>query len=951
MTHVCRQCSRVNPAEASYCYWDGAILEGNKSAAGPVNVGSAPFPSQFVFPSGQVCRNFDQLATTCQQNWKAAADLLKQGFLGSFLGGLGRADLAMAAQEAAKFPDIDRGLDELLAKLPTQVLQKPQLKVEPSEVNLGRLAMGTDRKMDLHLSNLGMRLLYGTVASDCKWLTLGDGQGSAQKLFQFGADSVIPIHVKGQFLRAGNQPLEGNLVVSSNGGDVTVKIRADVPITPFSEGVLANSTTPRQIAEKARKFPKEAAALFEKGLVAQWFGKNGWTYPVQGPTMAGPCGVQQFFEALGLAKPPKVDLKTPSLQLRGSPGQVLTANIDLGTSEKKLVYGFGTSDQHWCIPGMPPRGTKPSTSYSVPLTINVPGAPGQTLQAKVVLTANGGRKFTVPLSLAVNGRPGDPVPASAVPVAVTPAMAGAAPVMATPIMATPIMATPMPVTPLPGSIPAASPFAFNAGPAPMAAAPMAATPMAPAPMPLAPMPSAVSAQPMPAAMPVPMLAPAPFSTSGGDEQLIDTSRLRKRGSGAFVHFIPFGILLLLLVGVMIRDLFGNAPGGGSGNVVEVGEVDYEKPRIAIYLDHAPQPAKGIGNTLSWGAIAVDPAKPLDPNPQRLTFDHRGRTNSTVLRIDNVDKVLGVDSWGKWVDRVVTPENAKALGMTQKAQSSSAKWQFAPEPIYVTQTVEVVPGEVDQVTNKRYLNIALVRYKVENKDARSHTIGLRAMVDTLIGQNDGVPFMIPGQGMISTFKDFRQRAEIPDFLQALEYPNLDAPGTIVQMNLKLSDKLAPDRVSLTHWPGHKAYSWEVNMETIREDSCIVLYWNPVEMKPGETRDMAFSYGLGKVSGGKLGLTVGGTFAVGREMTVVAYVAEPKVGETAELKLPPDFTLLPGLPAKQPVPAAEKGPDGKMRPSPVTWRISPTTRGVHTIEVETSTGLKATQKVTIGSKGIF
>src|ERR1700681_3653532 len=106
MTQVCRQCSRVNPPDAAFCYWDGAILAGGVGG-GPINAGSAPFPSQFIFPGGQVCRNFDQLATACQENWKAAVDLLKQGFFSGFLGGLGRADLAMAAYEAAKYPDSD----------------------------------------------------------------------------------------------------------------------------------------------------------------------------------------------------------------------------------------------------------------------------------------------------------------------------------------------------------------------------------------------------------------------------------------------------------------------------------------------------------------------------------------------------------------------------------------------------------------------------------------------------------------------------------------------------------------------------------------------------------------------------------------------------------------------------------------------------------------------------
>lgn len=211
MSRVCKQCSRVNPPDAVFCYWDGVYLAGG--AAGPIHAGSAPFPSPFIFPNGQACRNFDQLAMACQQNWKAAADLLKQGFFGSFLGGLGRADLAAVAKQAAQFPDADRGLDQLLARLPTQVLQPPVLAVEPSDVSLGVLPMGTDRSVELHLSNMGMRLAYGTVTADSKWLVLGEGQGAAQKLFQFGAEIIIPVKVKGQYLRAGNLPLEGHLVV------------------------------------------------------------------------------------------------------------------------------------------------------------------------------------------------------------------------------------------------------------------------------------------------------------------------------------------------------------------------------------------------------------------------------------------------------------------------------------------------------------------------------------------------------------------------------------------------------------------------------------------------------------------------------------------------------------------------------------------------------------------
>ncbi len=35
MALVCRNCKRVNPAEAHYCYWDGAVLDGHARRAAP----------------------------------------------------------------------------------------------------------------------------------------------------------------------------------------------------------------------------------------------------------------------------------------------------------------------------------------------------------------------------------------------------------------------------------------------------------------------------------------------------------------------------------------------------------------------------------------------------------------------------------------------------------------------------------------------------------------------------------------------------------------------------------------------------------------------------------------------------------------------------------------------------------------------------------------------------
>src|SRR5438552_735206 len=131
MSLTCVKCSRVNPDEAVYCYYDGFALNGHGGrGAGPVAIGAKQFSNPFVFPSGRTCRSFDELATACQEDWDGAKELLAQGFFGSFFGGMGRADLARAADEARKFGDLDRGVDQLLDKLPTHVLQEPKLRVD-----------------------------------------------------------------------------------------------------------------------------------------------------------------------------------------------------------------------------------------------------------------------------------------------------------------------------------------------------------------------------------------------------------------------------------------------------------------------------------------------------------------------------------------------------------------------------------------------------------------------------------------------------------------------------------------------------------------------------------------------------------------------------------------------------------------------------------------------------
>src|SRR5262245_42486936 len=92
----CPTCSRANPAEAVYCYYDGrALTQG--SEAGPLSIGTLPFAMPFCFSDGHSCANFNQLALACDERWNEARGLLTEGIWASFFSAAGRLDLATAA--------------------------------------------------------------------------------------------------------------------------------------------------------------------------------------------------------------------------------------------------------------------------------------------------------------------------------------------------------------------------------------------------------------------------------------------------------------------------------------------------------------------------------------------------------------------------------------------------------------------------------------------------------------------------------------------------------------------------------------------------------------------------------------------------------------------------------------------------------------------------------------
>ena len=216
----------------------------------------------------------------------------------------------------------------------------------------------------------------------------------------------------------------------------------------------------------------------------------------------------------------------------------------------------------------------------------------------------------------------------------------------------------------------------------------------------------------------------------------------------------------------------------------------------------------------------------------------------------------------------------------------------------------------------------------------------------------MPFTVPGKkGLVTEMAEFKKAKEMPDFFQVLEFADLARPGLVGLINLKLGANVEPPgRVLLTRWSLGDIDAWDVPLAPFMDDSAVVFYWNPKLLKPGEKREVGFSYGLGSVSStsGSLGVSVGGNFVPNGDLTVVALADHPEKGQTLTLKLPEHLAIIEGE-SKQQVPTVPAG--ASVQQSPVTWRICADKEGTYEIEVISSTGGRQKKKITIKAKTIF
>jgi hypothetical protein len=314
--------------------------------------------------------------------------------------------------------------------------------------------------------------------------------------------------------------------------------------------------------------------------------------------------------------------------------------------------------------------------------------------------------------------------------------------------------------------------------------------------------------------------------------------------------------------------------------------------------------------------------------KKLTFSADGGTNNTRVWIDGDTPLYG--SNGRFITKPDLNEGRlKSI------------WSF--KGIEVTQCVSYVygmePGRVDTIE---------IKYELANTGSKSKRVGLRIMIDTLIGDNDGVPFVVPGRkGIVTETLEFRGD-KVPESIQALEKPELAKPGVIVRVRLQGGEATRPDKLVITHWPGSNA-DWDFPLKSLGSDSAIGLYFDPQPLSPGEARTIVTYYGLGSISStdsgnAYLSLSFDRAVEVRDKFWITALVIAPKAGQRVRLSLPEGLIFVDGCEAEQHV-----TPGGEY--TQVSWRVSAEallTEGRVTADLKPD-GISESQTISVKPRG--
>ena len=359
--------------------------------------------------------------------------------------------------------------------------------------------------------------------------------------------------------------------------------------------------------------------------------------------------------------------------------------------------------------------------------------------------------------------------------------------------------------------------------------------------------------------------------------------------------------------------------------------------IRIVVNPGPEEAGRFGVETTGG----DPRNPADDALPLIYGRPLPWTSYTTVRADGVDWVFG----GKTTRRAGRAGRyGDAVGPVE-VKDGRIVCSYSLGDLRVTQQLSFVKSPTT-----RYLDTARIHYIVENAGQMTHAVGLRLLIDTMLGANDGAPLRAGDQAMIGDA--MLSGAGIPDYWQAFD--SLIEPSVTSQGTMAGGELTPPSRVAFSNWGTFADNLWDAEIVPGREfvrsreadlDSAVAMYWDPSALAPGEVRHYVTYYGLGGITlaPGKLALGITAPAEIGLSsdgtapFLAVAYVHNTGEGPAhdlvARLELPIGFKLASGQSNTRSIGDLEPGQTAQ-----AAWQVVATWASVGTADLRVSVSAK-------------
>jgi hypothetical protein len=274
------------------------------------------------------------------------------------------------------------------------------------------------------------------------------------------------------------------------------------------------------------------------------------------------------------------------------------------------------------------------------------------------------------------------------------------------------------------------------------------------------------------------------------------------------------------------------------------------PKGPTFAEAVEPPAETISNAYIQSSVSAsgcfvagttggDPATINDDN-KRLLFGYPSGIWSTYPS-------LRVTNGGTTNDYLLGYNEAPIAYPTNNGTTLLVVW--SEEGVRVEQRISFA---INPVTGRA--DTTSIEYTLQNNNASNRSIGLRLLLDVMIGGNDGAPYFILGNGRVTQQFEWTG-TNVPDYWIAYESPTFDPNGLQGRGQLTGSGATKPNRFVIADWPQAYGTAWDYTVnpsDSVTNDSAVLLYYNPVTLPPGQRIVYKTFYGINAAAQAQLEL---------------------------------------------------------------------------------------------------